>query len=46
VSRNAREGRYFGKVNGRPKRVPLAMRAAHAQHRRRRFNVQFRLVRR
>jgi hypothetical protein len=43
TSRNQREGHFFGKVNGRPRRVPFKMRSVHIArgHHKRRWNFQF-----
>lgn len=46
MSRNQREGHYYGKVNGVPKRVPFGMRKGHIArgHHKKRWNFQFRQV--
>ncbi len=43
MSRNTDEGWYYGKVNGRPKRVPLGMRYHHRVRKNHttRWNFQF-----
>ena len=46
MSRNQREGRYFGKMNGRPKRVPAHCRTPEyrAKYGRALFNFGFHRV--
>lgn len=43
MSRNQREGRYMGKLNGKPARVPLRLRAASRRYGwwRQRINYRF-----